>query len=100
MAKRILQTLNLVEDEHYNRHLVRAEYKTCETETFGLYKVQFFNDKIVYVMAESESGAISQATSGECRGQGDSYSEERDLEKGAMAIRIKFKIRGWGGELF
>lgn len=65
-------------------------------EAYRLWKVTLANDSVHFVLAVTEDGAISQAT---CEREID-MEEQRKLARGAFAVLIPFKIRGWSYHQF
>jgi hypothetical protein len=98
-------TLTVYQDGNYNYVLGRLRDKpgvhlageTQEVEPMGLWHVTFYLDDILterYVLAEDEQGAIGQAT---CEIH---YNHRDERVKGAMALKIPVRLRGWGKQEF
>ena len=113
MAKIISDGLDLViyEDDNYDLHLARKEdAEQHNGKFFGLYLVSLTyklnpeRNSITsnhYVIAESEEGAIGQATCGLPGGLDHSW--KKCVEDGTLkanASRIPVQIRGWSSKTF
>lgn len=82
------RSMALAQTGEVSEDLQEGEYKLAQ-----LWKVIRPDDHIIYVLAESESRAISQA----CCGVGD-LEKEREFEKRCFAVRVPLRIQGWGSE--
>ena len=100
--QRILDTQRfvIVEDKNYKMSLAMQRLPSGVYDSYleprQLFKVTLANASEHYVLAESEDGAISQAS---CA-SGLSFDEQKKLEEGATAVRLPFRIRGWSSTEF
>lgn len=67
-------------------------YKACQ-----LFQVVLSDKSIHYCLAESAESAISQSS---CEKTGIDIERSEMLERGAVAIRLPYRIRGWSSTDF
>lgn len=82
------RSMALAQTGEVSEDLEEGGYKLAQ-----LWKVIRPDDHIVYVLAENEVRAISQA----CCGVGD-HEKELAFEKRCFAVRVPLRIQGWGSE--
>lgn len=83
------------QDSEYKQVLAR-KYQTGEAEVLQLYQVTFEDHVTKYVLAESEAGAVGQAS---CQ-NGLQIVDREAYEKTAIVTRLPMRIRGWGSTEF
>ena len=88
-------SLQISEDEYYQYYLTRSWYGEGEKQVLHLWQVVLNDNSTHFILAEDEQGAISQCTVG-----APTWEGERKLEKGAFAIQLPMRIRGWSNNIF